>query len=169
VAEIKAANGAYGKPSEATIAVESAGHGADVSARSGQKFRMQETQGSVQSVKGDEPSSISINVAPAPPPDEYPLIKAAVLAAQKELKAGAKQKFLTKYSLGQVIGTGHYARWVHWHVGFIWEAAWAPAQNSGTGRSQLVAVGCSQPPPQGGGTGGLVVGLHVLLVCLHVC
>lgn len=110
VAEVKAAYGTAGKPSDATIAVEPVGNGADVSIRAGHKIAAQETQGSVQSVKGDEPTSISINVAPAPPPDEYPGIKAAVLAAQKEVKSGAKLKFLSKYSLGQVIGTGHYAR-----------------------------------------------------------
>lgn len=65
---------------------------------------------SVQSVKGDEPASISIKVAPAPPPDEYPEIRAAVQAAQKEVKAGTKLKFANLYTLGQVIGTGHYAR-----------------------------------------------------------
>lgn len=66
--------------------------------------------GSVQAVKGEEPSSISIKVAPAPPPDDYPEIKAAVAAAQKEVKAGAKLKFANLYTLGAVIGTGHYAR-----------------------------------------------------------
>lgn len=72
---------------------------------------------SVQSVKGDEPASISIKVAPAPPPDEYPEIRAAVQAAQKEVKAGAKLKFANLYTLGQVIGTGHYARCVSCAVG----------------------------------------------------
>jgi serine/threonine protein kinase len=67
--------------------------------------------GSVQT-KGDTPGTISIKVAPAPPPsgDEYPEIKAAVQAAQKEVKAGAKLKFTELYRLGQVVGTGHYAR-----------------------------------------------------------
>jgi serine/threonine protein kinase len=67
--------------------------------------------GSVQT-KGDTPGTISIKVAPAPPPsgDEYPEIKAAVQAAQKEVKAGAKLKFDQLYRLGQVVGTGHYAR-----------------------------------------------------------
>jgi serine/threonine protein kinase len=67
--------------------------------------------GSVQT-KGDTPGTISIKVAPAPPPsgDEYPEIKAAVQAAQKEVKAGAKLKFSDLYRLGQVVGTGHYAR-----------------------------------------------------------
>jgi hypothetical protein len=65
---------------------------------------------SMQSVKGDTPAAISIKVAPAPPPEEYPEIRAAVMAAQKEVKAGAKLKFASLYSLGQVIGTGHYAR-----------------------------------------------------------
>jgi hypothetical protein len=62
--------------------------------------------------KGDTPGTISIKVAPAPPPsgDEYPEIKAAVQAAQKEVKAGAKLKFSELYRLGQVVGTGHYAR-----------------------------------------------------------
>lgn len=65
---------------------------------------------SVQAVKGDSPGAISIKVAPAPPPDEYPVIKAAVMASQKEVKAGAKLKFANLYTLGKVIGTGHYAR-----------------------------------------------------------
>jgi hypothetical protein len=65
---------------------------------------------SMQSVKGDAPEAISIKVAPAPPPEEYPEIRAAVTAAQKEVKAGAKLKFASLYSLGKVIGTGHYAR-----------------------------------------------------------
>lgn len=65
---------------------------------------------SVQAVKGDAPSAISISVAPAPPPEEYPEVRAAVAAAQREVKAGAKLKFLSLYTLGQVIGTGHYAR-----------------------------------------------------------
>jgi hypothetical protein len=65
---------------------------------------------SVQAVKGDTPGAISIRVAPAPPPDEYPEIKAAVMASQKEVKAGAKLKFANLYTLGKVIGTGHYAR-----------------------------------------------------------
>lgn len=108
IAEVKAANGSVGKPCAATVAVGAVGNGADVSVSN--KLVAQETQGSVQSVKGDEPTSISINVAPAPPPEEFPEIKAAVLAAQKEVKAGAKVKFATRYSLGQVIGTGHYAR-----------------------------------------------------------
>ncbi|WIA37170.1 hypothetical protein OEZ86_014127 [Tetradesmus obliquus] len=62
--------------------------------------------------KSDTTGTISIKVAPAPPPsgDEYPEIKAAVQAAQKEVKAGAKLKFADLYRLGQVVGTGHYAR-----------------------------------------------------------
>lgn len=65
---------------------------------------------SIQAIKGSSPSAISIKVAPAPPPDEYPEIRAAVAAAQKEVKLGAKLKIDQHYRLGQVIGTGHYAR-----------------------------------------------------------
>eukprot|EP00775_Hariotina_reticulata_P010807 gene10807-10963_t len=65
---------------------------------------------SIQAIKGSSPSAISIKVAPAPPPDEYPEIRAAVAAAQKEVKLGAKLKIEQHYRLGQVIGTGHYAR-----------------------------------------------------------
>jgi hypothetical protein len=65
---------------------------------------------SIQAIKGSSPSAISIKVAPAPPPDEYPEIRAAVSAAQKEVKLGAKLKIEQHYRLGQVIGTGHYAR-----------------------------------------------------------
>ncbi|KAF8065772.1 CPK1 [Scenedesmus sp. PABB004] len=70
---------------------------------------------SIQTAKADGlggPAAISIKVAPAPPPegDEYPEIRAAVTAAQREVKAGARLKFAEHYRLGQVIGTGHYAR-----------------------------------------------------------
>ncbi len=83
---------------------------ADASSILDQKQEQSYSCQSVQAVKGDTPGSISIKVAPAPPPDEYPEIKAAVLGAQKEVKAGAKLKFTNLYTLGQVIGTGHYAR-----------------------------------------------------------
>lgn len=74
------------------------------------KGNLSNAPSSIQSIKEDKPGSISITVAPAPPPDEFPEIKAAVAAAQKEVKAGAKLKFPDHYRLGQVVGTGHYAR-----------------------------------------------------------
>jgi hypothetical protein len=72
--------------------------------------------GSIQAVRADAPGGIALSVAPAPPPNEYPEIRAAVVAAQKEVKAGAKLKFGDLYRLGQVIGTGHYARCVRVRV-----------------------------------------------------
>lgn len=75
-----------------------------------EKGAVSKVPSSIQSVKDDKPGAISIRVAPAPPPDEFPEIKAAVAAAQKEVKAGAKLKFTEHYRLGQVVGTGHYAR-----------------------------------------------------------
>lgn len=120
VAEVKATNGTYAKPSSPTAdAVEPAdvSNRASTDTKAAQQDQKRFSQDaaynchSVQAVKGDTPASISIKVAPAPPPEEYPEIRAAVLAAQKEVKAGAKLKFTNLYTLGQVIGTGHYARW----------------------------------------------------------
>lgn len=114
-AEVKAAKHSFDK--NPTAAVEPAENGTRASTDAGaavdQKRASQDASyncHSMQSVKGDTPAAISIRVAPAPPPEEYPEIRAAVTAAQKEVKAGAKLKFTSLYTLGQVIGTGHYAR-----------------------------------------------------------
>lgn len=112
VAEVKAAhsrtNGKRSVVGAAAVAVTA--HGADAAE---QKPGLHEQQSfvcqSVQAVNTDT-AAISIKVAPAPPPDEFPEIRAAVLEARKEVKAGAKHKFGNLYNLGQVIGTGHYAR-----------------------------------------------------------
>lgn len=111
VAEVRPSKTSTDKPPDADVSVS--GAEADVSNRGDQKQAAADAAygcPSVQAVKGDTPASISIKVAPAPPPEEYPEIRAAVAAAQKEVKAGAKLKFTSLYTLGQVIGTGHYAR-----------------------------------------------------------
>lgn len=121
VAEIQTTNGGSGTPNKRSLEGAAAQHGDSTHSRASTEGKGGDQRRgslgdaaynchSVQSVKGDELASISIKVAPAPPPDEYPEIRAAVQAAQKEVKAGAKLKFASLYTLGQVIGTGHYAR-----------------------------------------------------------
>jgi hypothetical protein len=123
VAEIQTTNGGSATPNKRSLEGAAAQHGDSAHSRASTEGKGGDQRRgslgdaaynchSVQSVKGDEPASISIKVAPAPPPDEYPEIRAAVQAAQKEVKAGAKLKFASLYTLGQVIGTGHYARFV---------------------------------------------------------
>jgi len=111
LAEVRPGKASTDKSPDADVSVGSAG--ADASNGGDQKQAAADPAygcPSVQAVKGDTPATISIKVAPAPPPEEYPEIRAAVAEAQKEVKAGAKLKFTSLYTLGQVIGTGHYAR-----------------------------------------------------------